>query len=68
MTHEVLERHSPLQGGSDRSFGAVFTIVFAVIAIWPLFFQGSLRWWSTVVSVVILAMTLVAPRLLRPAN
>ena len=55
-------------GPSDRSFGFVFTGVFSVIALLPLWRGGAPRWWAVAVAVVILALALVTPRALAPAN
>ena len=35
---------------SNRSFGILFSIVFAVIAFWPLLSMGEIRVWSVIVS------------------
>ena len=68
MTHESLERRKAPQGSSDRSFGIVFAIAFAVIAVWPLFFGEQLRWWSALMSAIILAVAFTRADVLRPAN
>jgi Cu/Ag efflux pump CusA len=36
MSHESLEREEVVKGSSNRSFGVVFTGVFAVIGLLPL--------------------------------
>lgn len=58
----------PVKVGSDRSFGAVFVAVFAVIGLLPVLSGGSPRLWACVVALAFLAPTLVAPRLLHPLN
>lgn len=55
-------------GPSDRSFGFVFTVVFSLIALLPLWRGASPRWWAVGVAVVILLLALVWPRALAPAN
>jgi hypothetical protein len=55
-------------GPSDRSFGFVFTGVFSIIALLPLLRGGAPRWWAVAAAVVILALALVWPRALAPAN
>lgn len=61
-------RGHPVAMPSDRSFGVVFTVVFAVVGLLPML-RGDGPWlWSLGASVVVLALTLVRPRLLRPAN
>lgn len=67
----VLEAHGhsgPVQMGSERSFGLVFTAVFTLVALWPLKDGGVPRWWALALAVAVLAAALAAPRLLRPLN
>jgi hypothetical protein len=55
--------------GSERSFGIVFAIVFAIIAFWPLVFHGNaVRFWSLAVAVGFLAVAFLAPGWLKPLN
>ena len=67
-THEDFSRQHDIRASSNRGFGWVFTIVFAVIAVWPLFFGGPLRWWSLITAGVFLVITLAAPALLALPN
>jgi hypothetical protein len=55
-------------GPSDRSFGAVFTVVFALVALLPLWRGAPPRWWALAVAAVIAALALAWPRALAPAN
>ena len=66
--HESYERHEGLAVGSDRTFGLLFVFVFAVVAAWPLFDGGSLRLWAVAVAALLLAVSLLVPKLLHPAN
>ncbi|HET8550698.1 MAG TPA: SxtJ family membrane protein [Bryobacteraceae bacterium] len=68
MTHEEFSRHVEVEGSTDRSFGFVFTIFFAVFACLPLLAGGNIRIWSLVLSVFILAVTLARPGLLHFPN
>lgn len=68
MAHESLERTELVVGGSNRAFGIVFSVVFAIVAVFPLFFGGALRAWSAVVALVFLTVAFVAPRTLTPLN
>jgi hypothetical protein len=54
--------------GSERSFGVVFAIVFAIIGTLPLIRGGELRLWSLLVAAVFLGLGLLAPGILRPLN
>lgn len=55
--------------GSERSFGIVFAIVFAIIALWPLVFHGGgIRLWAAAIAVAFLVIGFAAPHLLKPLN
>ena len=55
-------------GPSDRSFGFVFTGVFLVVALLPLWRGAAPRWWALAVAAVFLLLAVAAPRALAPAN
>jgi hypothetical protein len=54
--------------GSNRSFGVVFFVVFFVIAFYPLTYQGDIRKWSIIISLIFLILSLLNSRLLTPLN
>ena len=65
----------PMKMGSERGFGVVFSIVFAVVAIWPAWNGiGSIptfddvRISAVILSSLFLLMAFVAPIVLRPLN
>ncbi|MBE0532455.1 MAG: hypothetical protein IH626_16645 [Rhodospirillales bacterium] len=66
--HENLKRGETVEVGSERSFGIVFAVVFAIIGLFPLVGDGGVRIWALAVAGGILLAALAAPRLLRPAN
>lgn len=68
MTHEAFDREEPVKGSSDRGFGIVFTVVFAVIGLWPLIHGNGPRLWSLAVAFALLAVSLARPALLAPLN
>jgi len=68
MSHESLERVESAVGSSDRSFGIVFTVVFLIIGLLPLFFGGPLRLWSVAVAAIFGLVALLRPALLAPLN
>ena len=68
MGHESYERREDVKGSSDRSFGIVFAVVFAVIGLFPLVFGGGVRLWSLAVGAGFLVIALAAPSLLAPLN
>ena len=53
---------------SNRSFGILFSIVFAAIAFWPLLNLGEIRVWSVIVSSIFLLLGLINSKLLHPLN
>lgn len=57
-----------VQMGSERSFGWVFAVVFAVVGLFPLQDGGAIRWWALAVAALFAAAALLAPRILRPLN
>jgi len=66
-TEPELEREE-IPSSSDRSFGLVFSIAFAVIGFWPLLNAHSARYWALIVSCIFLLLAGFAPRVLRPLN
>ena len=61
--------HHEVEIGSERSFGFVFTIVFALVGVWPIFFgSGLVRWWAVLIALAIFVTTLINPILLKPLN
>ena len=58
----------PAQGSSDRSFGFVFTIVFALVGLWPLLQGHELRLWALALAAAFLLAALLRPVLLSPLN
>ncbi len=61
-------RQSSLVLPSNRSFGLLFAFVFALMAIWPLFFGGVIRNWAGALSAVFAATALLTPKVLAPLN
>ena len=53
---------------SNRSFGILFSIVFAIIAFWPIINGNPLRLWSIPISVIFLVLGLLNSKLLNPLN
>ncbi len=66
--HEDFTRKDEIKSGSNRAFGVVFAVVFAIIGLFPLLGDGAVRVWAVAISLVFLALALAAPRLLKPLN
>ena len=67
-THERLSAAEDIQGSSDRSFGIVMAVVFAVIGAWPLLSEGPLRWWAMIAAALFCGVALLRPAWLAPLN
>lgn len=67
-THERLADDGVIETSSDRSFGIVFAVVFAIIGLWPFLFGGMVRWWSLAIAAAFLAAALIRPAVLAPLN
>lgn len=66
---EHTQKHiSETKMSSDRTFGLVFCVVFATIALYPLLHGGSIRLYLLIVASVFFSIALAAPRVLAPAN
>jgi hypothetical protein len=68
MAHESFRRHEEVRGSSNRTLGLVFAAVFLIIAVFPLFFGGALRWWSIAIAAAFALAALLFPRILTPLN
>ena len=66
--HESFDREEEVKGSSDRSFGLVFTIFFSVVGGIKLWVGSSWFWPWFVAAALVLLLTLVAPKVLAPAN
>jgi hypothetical protein len=64
--HEDYARE--IDRGSDKSFGVVFAVVFAIVGVWPLWDGGSPAYWAFGLSASFLVLALVRPRTLAPLN
>ena len=69
FTHEPIVSHREVKVGSERSFGIVFAIFFAVISLLPYVTRGAEpRWWALAGAGVFGLIAFLAPRLLHPLN
>ena len=53
---------------TNKNFGIVFSIVFLIIALFPLINDGNLRIWSLIVSTIFLFLGLIDSKILTPLN
>ncbi|MBX3228100.1 MAG: hypothetical protein KIT84_27255 [Labilithrix sp.] len=66
--HDDYKREHEVKRSTNRSFGFVMTVAFAVVALAPLVKGHPVRWWAAPIAAVFLLVTLVAPRVLAPLN
>ncbi len=53
---------------SNRSFGIVFFIVFLLLALYPLTYNGEIRVWSAIISLIFIVLGLLNSKILSPLN
>ena len=53
---------------TNKNFGIVFSIVFLIIALFPLINDENLRIWSLIVSTIFLFLGLINSKILTPLN
>ena len=59
---------SEIKMSSNRNFGLVFFVVFLIFSFWPLTYDGSIRIWLAIISLIFLILGLVNSKLLTPLN
>ena len=68
-SHENISRTNDVKMGSERSFGFIFTAVFAAFGGWQLYLGDTVWAWAPLAGAGVLAIIALAlPRLLRPLN
>ena len=61
-------KNQKIKIGSNKSFGIVFSIVFLVIAFWPMLNGNEINYWSLAISIVFLILGLINSKILTPLN
>ena len=56
--------HIAIEQSSPKSFGIVFSIVFLIVALYPLITSEGLRIWALVVSIIFFLLAFLAPKIL----
>ena len=59
---------SNIKISSNRNFGIVFFFIFLIISLWPLTYDGQIRIWSLIISLIFLVLGLINSKLLWPLN
>jgi hypothetical protein len=66
MGHESYERREDAQGFSNRSFGLVFSVFFAIVGLLPLLLGSGVRRWALATAAAFAVAGLLFPTLLAP--
>ena len=66
--HESYREREAVKGSSNRSFGIVFAVVFAIIGLFPLIGAEAPNWWALAIALLFLATALTRPEFLAPLN
>jgi hypothetical protein len=66
--HEAFARDRAFRSSSDRAFGFVFTTVFTIVTVLPVWRDAAPRWWALSVAAMFLAAALLVPKVLAPLN
>ena len=61
-------KNQKIKIGSNKGFGIVFSIVFLVIAFWPMLNGNEINYWSLAISIVFLILGLINSKILTPLN
>jgi hypothetical protein len=59
---------SKIKIGSNRSFGVVFSVVFLLIALYPIINDENPRYWALLISIIFAILGLANSYLLSPLN
>ena len=57
-------KNIPIQQSTPKSFGIVFSIVFLIVALYPLINSEGLRIWALVASIIFFFLAFIAPKVL----
>ena len=57
-----------MKKSTEKSFGIIFSVLFSLIALWPLLNKGQVRVWSIILAVIFLVLAYLKPDLLKPLN
>ena len=54
--------------GSERSFGLVFSIIFLILSLYPLYQEGSIHFIFLIISIVFFFLSIFFPKILKIPN
>ena len=56
--------HYKIKTGTERNFGLVFTAVFAIISLYPLWFGKNIHLWACIIAFIFLFLGIFLPKVL----
>jgi hypothetical protein len=59
-----ISRHISTEQSTEKSFGFVFSVVFLIVALYPLTNSESLRIWALIISIIFFLLAFLAPNIL----
>ena len=66
--HEAFEPLHENRAASPRAFGLMLVVVFALIALWPLFSGNAPRWWAFAPALLAAVLAWRAPQVIAVPN
>ena len=57
-----------IKEGTERSFGLIFAVFFAIIGLYPLWFGNNIHLWSCIIAFIFLFLGLFLPKVLTVPN
>jgi hypothetical protein len=67
-THETLSRKTKIEGSSERAFGIVFAVAFALVGAWPTLSGVGPWYWAWAIGGAFLLVAMFVPSALKPLN
>ena len=59
-----ISRHISTEQSTEKSFGFVFSVVFLIVALYPLTNSETLRIWALIISIIFFLLAFLAPNIL----
>ena len=68
VNHENLTTQGEVRRGSDKSFGLVFSFVFALLGLWLLLSAQGIQLWPFAICILLVLASFTRPQILAPFN
>ena len=66
--HENLTKQDEVKRGSDKSFGLIFAVVFALLGFWLLLSAQRIQLWPFAICILLVLVSFTRPQILAPFN